>query len=259
MKQDLESVFDIPFCVYSGKQEYIIWPDNEMKEYFEIRIYSRSGVRIIIEAYPQNHAADMLMDMAAASEEKKALFLGYRDIFIKKGCHVNIKINNIDSDLTEWPAHWKNFHIRITKITDPELSFEEMATEWAILAAGMMLSLLNVVPVEPEVTGYSDGQEKQILSNRYERNRLNRELCLQANGYTCRICGFNFERKYGMIGKRFIHVHHIDQLSISGGAHVIDPVHDLIPVCPNCHAMLHTQIPPLLPEQLVKIIKENDN
>lgn len=230
-----------------------------MKEYFEIRISFRSGVRIIIEAYPQDHAADMLTDMAVASEEKRALFLGYRDTFIKKGCRVNIRINNIDSDLTEWPTCWKNLYIRITKITDSELPFEETVTEWAVLAAGMMLSLLKVVPVEPEVTGYADGQEKQILMNRYERNRLNRELCLQANGYICRICGFDFERKYGRIGKHFIHVHHIEQLSLSGGAHVIDPVHDLIPVCPNCHAMLHTQIPPLLPEQLVKIIKENDH
>ena len=41
-------------------------------------------------------------------------------------------------------------YIRITKITDSELSFEETATEWAVLAAGMMLSLLNVVPVESE-------------------------------------------------------------------------------------------------------------
>lgn len=259
MKQALESAFDIPFCVRSGEQDYLIWPDNEMKEFFEIRISSRSGVRIIIESYPQDHAANMLADMAAASEEKKALFLGYRDTFIKKGCRVNIRINNIDSDLTEWPTHWKSLYIRITKITDPELSFEETATEWAVLAAGMMLSLLNVVPVEPEVTGYADGQEKQVLANRYERNRLNRELCLQANGYICRICGFDFEQKYGMIGKHFINVHHIEQLSLAGGAHVIDPVNDLIPVCPNCHAMLHTQTPPLLPEQLIKIIKENSH
>ena len=259
MKQILESAFDIPFCVRSGKQEYVIWPKNEMKEYFEIRISSRSGVRIIIESYPQAHAADMLTDMANASNEKKALFLGYRDTFIKKGCRVNIKINNIDTDLTEWPTHWKNLYIRITKITDPELTFEETATELAVLATGMMLSLLNVVPVETDVTGYADGQEKRILSSRYERNRLNRELCLQANGYTCRICGFDFEQKYGKIGKHFTHVHHIEQLSLSEGAHIIDPLHDLIPVCPNCHAMLHTQTPPLLPEQLVKIIKENSH
>lgn len=259
MKRALEAAFDIPFCVRSKKQEYIIWPYNEMKEYFEIRISFRSGVRIIIESYPQDHAADMLEDMASAPEEKRVLFLGYRDTFIQKGCRVNIRINNLDTELTEWPEHWKNLHIRITKIMDPELSFEETVTEWAVLAAGMVLSLLNVVPVEPKMIGYSDGQEKQVLTNRYERNPLNRELCLQAHGYTCRICGFDFERKYGIIGKHFIHVHHIEQLSLSRGAHVIDPVHDLIPVCPNCHAMLHTQTPPLLPEQLVKIIKENNN
>lgn len=41
-------------------------------------------------------------------------------------------------------------YIRITKITDLELSFEKTATEWAVLAVGMMLSLLNMVSVESE-------------------------------------------------------------------------------------------------------------
>ena len=77
MKQILESAFDIPFCVRSGKQEYVIWPKNEMKEYFEIRISSRSGVRIIIESYPQAHAADMLTDMANTLE--KSVYSNYKN------------------------------------------------------------------------------------------------------------------------------------------------------------------------------------
>ena len=38
-------------------------------------------------------------------------------------------------------------------------------------------------------------------------------------------------------------------------ASIIDPVKDLIPVCPNCHAMLHRKTPPLLPEELGRILK----
>jgi len=44
---------------------------------------------------------------------------------------------------------------------------------------------------------------------------------------------------YGSIGKDFIHVHHITFLSNTTGNHKIDPEKDLIPVCPNCHSMLH--------------------
>lgn len=259
MKKELEEAFDIPFHVEKDRDEYIVWPENEMQEFFEIRISLRSGVRIIIESYPQNHAAAMLRDMAAAPEEKRKLFLGYRDIFTEKGCRVTVKINDTVRELTEWPEVWNSLYIRITKIMEPENVYSDMATEWAVLAAGMMLSLLNVVPLGEEQEGYADGQLKQTVTNHYERNPLNRELCLQANGYTCKICGFDFERKYGAIGRHFIHVHHIEQLSLAGGAHVIDPVHDLIPVCPNCHAMLHTEKPPLRPERLIEIIRENQH
>ena len=53
----------------------------------------------------------------------------------------------------------------------------------------------------------------------------------------------DFETKYGKIGRDFIHVHHIDFISSKGGnKHKVDPISDLIPVCPNCHAMLHRKM-----------------
>jgi 5-methylcytosine-specific restriction protein A len=48
----------------------------------------------------------------------------------------------------------------------------------------------------------------------------------------------NFEKTYGDIGKQFIHVHHINELALLNTGRFIDPVTDLRPVCPNCHAML---------------------
>lgn len=259
MKKALETAFDIPFSVHSFGSEYIISPKNEMESLFEIRISISSGVRIIIEADPQRHAAGMLKDMASASSEKKALFIGYRDAFIQKGFNVKILVNNSEMDFSEWAENWNNLHIRITKILDDERPFDVVAEESAVHTAGMMLSLLNIVPIDIEETGFADGKAVKTLSTRYERNPLNRELCLQTRGYNCCICGFDFEKKYGVIGRHFIHVHHVEQLALADGPHVINPAVDLMPVCPNCHAMLHTQTPPLLPEQLKKIIMENEN
>jgi putative restriction endonuclease len=51
-------------------------------------------------------------------------------------------------------------------------------------------------------------------------------------------CGLNFGKFYGVHGEGFIHVHHIKPLSESGETKV-DPKTDLIPLCPNCHAMVH--------------------
>lgn len=55
---------------------------------------------------------------------------------------------------------------------------------------------------------------------------------------------------YGEIGNGFIHVHHLVPLSAIKENYHLDPINDLIPVCPNCHAMLHRQNPPLTPEEL---------
>jgi 5-methylcytosine-specific restriction protein A len=48
---------------------------------------------------------------------------------------------------------------------------------------------------------------------------------------------------YGDIGRDFIHVHHEVELASIGAEYVIDPINDLKPVCPNCHAMLHRRKP----------------
>lgn len=64
-------------------------------------------------------------------------------------------------------------------------------------------------------------------------------MCLDIKGYDCEICGFSFEKMYGEIGKNYIHVHHLKPLSEIKEEYVMNPKEDLIPVCANCHAMIH--------------------
>lgn len=87
--------------------------------------------------------------------------------------------------------------------------------------------------------GIFEGALTSVLVNKYERNILARRACLTKHGYSCSVCGMNFEEKYGEIGRNFIHVHHIVPISTIGQEYQIDPEKDLVPVCPNCHAMLH--------------------
>lgn len=109
--------------------------------------------------------------------------------------------------------------------------------------------------LSPEAN-YSEGQRTQVLVNRYERDRGARDACVQHHGATCWICSFDFQKKYGAIGQGFIHVHHLVPLSEQGEKYKVDPVKDLIPVCPNCHAMLHRKTPPFTPEELAKMLAE---
>lgn len=87
-----------------------------------------------------------------------------------------------------------------------------------------------------------EGLKKQVYVNKYERSSVARMMCIENYGYNCRICLFNFEEIYGDIGKDFIHVHHLVPIHTIGENYKIDYSKDLIPVCPNCHAMLHRKI-----------------
>lgn len=101
---------------------------------------------------------------------------------------------------------------------------------------------------------YSEGAALQVQVNRYERNRMAREQCIALKGCKCAVCGMDFEKVYGEIGKGFIHVHHTVPIASIGKNYVVDPEHDLVPVCPNCHAMLHRQDPPYTVAELKGIM-----
>jgi len=100
-----------------------------------------------------------------------------------------------------------------------------------------------VYPDDIEDKDLFEGAKKQIIVNAYERSSQARQECINHYNYRCQICNFDFEKVYGDIGKDFIHVHHIVDISTIAENYKINPIKDLIPVCPNCHAMLHKRKP----------------
>jgi predicted HNH restriction endonuclease len=103
----------------------------------------------------------------------------------------------------------------------------------------------NPLPEEVLPTAsYIEGATCSIRVNAYERSRDGREACIRHHGVNCAVCGFNFERTYGATAAGFIHVHHLKRLAVIGEKYVLDPVADLRPVCPNCHAVIHHKDPP---------------
>ncbi|WP_136678475.1 HTH domain-containing protein [Neptunomonas sp. XY-337] len=100
---------------------------------------------------------------------------------------------------------------------------------------------------------FVEGSQKTVYVNRYERNAKARKECLEHYGHKCWVCGFDFEQTYGKdIGKGFIHVHHIVELASIGSEYEVNPITDLIPLCPNCHAMVHRKVPAMSPQELKK-------
>ena len=66
----------------------------------------------------------------------------------------------------------------------------------------------------------------------------------------------DFKSIYGEIGDGFIHVHHLVDLSTIAAEYKVNPIRDLRPVCPNCHAMLHKTKPAMSISDLKLILKQ---
>ena len=85
----------------------------------------------------------------------------------------------------------------------------------------------------------SEGEKKSKFITYYERNPKLRRQAIAIHGCTCAACGFNFGEFYGEYAEGFIHVHHVKPVSELGGSKVINPETDLIPLCANCHSVVH--------------------
>ncbi|WP_226619756.1 DUF3427 domain-containing protein [Cytobacillus firmus] len=110
--------------------------------------------------------------------------------------------------------------------------------------------------VNGDTANLFEGATKTIKVNVYERNPIARKRCIDHYGLSCLVCKFNFEDQYGELGKDFIHVHHLIPLHEIKDVYEIDPIRDLRPVCPNCHAMLHKRKPALSIEELKSLLEE---
>jgi len=108
-----------------------------------------------------------------------------------------------------------------------------------------------------EAESFFEGGAIQVLVNGYERNERARRACIAHFGTVCQVCEFDFARFYGPMGRGVIHVHHRTQLSDRNGEYEVDPIRDLIPVCPNCHAMIHLTRVPLDIELLRGLVAAN--
>ncbi len=105
---------------------------------------------------------------------------------------------------------------------------------------GHMNSIEGLYPDSEELEGQIvEGAIKKVTVNAYERNPIARMKCIEHYGCKCAVCGIDFGDYYGDFASGFIHVHHIKPIHEIKQEYVVNPLTDLIPVCPNCHAVLH--------------------
>ena len=88
----------------------------------------------------------------------------------------------------------------------------------------------------------NEGAKKTVVVNAYERNSIARKICIEHYGAKCQVCGFDFAETFGNDYEGLIEVHHIIPISNIQSEYTVDPINDLIPLCPNCHTAIHKKI-----------------
>jgi 5-methylcytosine-specific restriction protein A len=269
LKIDLEKVFLLPFDVsrqiIDGEEHYRCSPHNEGDSLFSVEVFLHNQIRLLVEILPQKFGRGVLNDMSQAAEEKKQCFFDYIQMLRNIGAKIQFKVNDeeIENNST-WPGIWRSFSCKIIKVpVDISSDSDEyhIISEWMQHGVSLILSLLTVDD-DNEITNivniHEEGAKYQILSTRYERNPINRKLCLFRKGYNCSVCGTNLFEKYGDIGKDFIEVHHTTPVSMMGNHYQLNIDKDLFPLCPNCHAMIHRKYPPYSIAELTEIWEEQN-
>ncbi|MFV8343606.1 HNH endonuclease [Flavobacterium sp. XS2P39] len=105
---------------------------------------------------------------------------------------------------------------------------------------------------------FPEGKIVERIHKSRERNSKVIEIAKQnfKNKYGklfCHICHFDFEEKYGSLGKDFIEAHHTIPVSKMKTDHKTKP-EEIAMLCSNCHKMVHKKRPWLEMENLSNII-----
>jgi 5-methylcytosine-specific restriction protein A len=143
--------------------------------------------------------------------------------------------------------------------------FEKLGHEWhwimrpqvahALERLGWINSNAAIIPEEIENSKrLYEGTAHIITVNAYERSAVAREKCILHYGCKCSVCDINMADVYGELAQGHIHVHHLRQLSKINKEYQVDPLQDLRPVCPNCHAIIHLSNPPKSIEEVKALI-----
>ena len=106
----------------------------------------------------------------------------------------------------------------------------------------------------------TEGKRIAYYTTKYERKPQYRKEAIRIHGCRCAVCGFDFAKMYGDLGKGFIEVHHVVPLYSLEEETVPNPATDMVCLCPNCHRMIHRKKDGIMTvEELKRIIESRKN
>lgn len=236
-------------------QEFTIYATDVPRPYgftIEVEVGWRS---IRISFRPETFASELVKQIASASKYQMAQFSYCLGVCSAEGARVFLKRNGSEAEVTGevfWADNLNQFEYYIKKVgVDVNIENHEESyraiRHWALLFFSSAISILPIDEADfgSGVEGGVEGAKTSVLESRYERNKINRALCIEYHGTNCKGCGLEMSDRYGSIARGYIHVHHVVPLSEMHGERVVDPIKEMVPLCPNCHSVVHLVNPPL--------------
>ena len=203
----------------AGSPFVILFITKEKQSFFPQYRDELHGERLVIEGETGHTADDRIVGARAKGDE---IHLFYRERhhqpFEYKG-----QIHLISYEVrTDAPSHFE-FSL------DPYSAAASGSLETELLTHG--LEIESLIPEE-------EGRRTIRDHVSYERSVANRAGAIRIHGNRCLACGFSFDEAYGAEhAAGYIEIHHVR--SIAAGPTVPDLSDDLIPLCSNCHSMVH--------------------
>ena len=245
-----------------GQRWYLLRPRGLTADHtFGIRT-TLGWRRLRIDFEPGKFAGALLAEMGNADADGRSGFQAVLADCRRVGSQIDLEINSVplpfDSEEV-WAQAWNRLVLSMNK-GQLELGIDEgepdaqIVCRWTGRFAAAVVAILPTEEagegVETDVIGYPEGALTTVQTNRYERDRRNRAAAIAIHGTACKGCGLEMGTRYGSVASGMIEIHHVTPVSELGAGYVIDPARDLVPLCPNCHAVVHRNTPPFTVAEL---------
>ena len=165
-----------------------------------------------------------------------------------------------DTDFTPIELSLGSEQTTVLRLDGERLQRLEKAIAAVRAAAGRVHRPSTLLPeqVDPG-TAYPEGAARSIRVNAYERSARAREACIAYYGAHCSVCGISLAERYGPEFDDVVVVHHLVPVAQIGKTYKVNPIQDLRPVCPNCHAVIHSHKPPFSIDEVREMLKRTDS
>jgi len=236
--------------------------DLELGNGFSI-LLARTPREIEAVFHADNFAAGLLRRMWDSDSQSRQTFHSILAAARADEAKVYFAVDGNKADfLPDSSEAWRSVDIEVRKRMPARMISDSYVHQSVVFTVSICLSLaLALLPIETVIdsstgseSGLPEGAKMRVEVNRFERSPANRASCIAHFGPVCQACGFQFSAVYGALGEGFVEVHHRTPVSQVNPNYFVNPIQDLVPLCSNCHSMVHRENPPIEMETLRAII-----